>query len=282
MGIEPSSSGQLHCLRHCAIVEKKTTPSYIYVKCGHTRVTTETRYHGNVLLLLALLSFAALAQTFEVDTVKLSPPQPMGHTSISLSSGHGRVTMTNVTLKRAVMSAYSLSPNQIFGGPSWLDSANYDIVAKASTPTDDDALLMRMLQSLLADRFKLVVHHETRTMQAYSLELLKQSPKLEKADEGEDSVSVSNSSMDAKHVDMDRFAQSLSLQLDHPVVNHTGLKGAFNFKLQWEPERADGPGATDRPSIFTAVQEQLGLRLRAGRNPVDTIVVDHAEQPGQN
>lgn len=230
-------------------------------------------------LLLVLFSFAAFAQdTFEIDTVKLSPPQPMGHTSISLSSGHGRVTMTNVTLKRAVMSAYVVGPNQVFGGPSWFDSKNYDIAAKAAIPTDDDALLMRMLQSLLADRFKLVVHHETRTIQAYVLEVAKQGPKLEKTDEGEDSVSVSNSAMDAKHITMDRFADVLSRDMDHPVVNHTGLAGNFNLKLQWEPDNATGAGATDRPSMFTALQEQLGLRLRAEKSPVDVIVVDHAEQ----
>jgi len=246
------------------------------------RITSETGYYVKVPLLLVLFSCAVFAQQFEVDTVKLSPPQPMGRTSISLSSGHGRVTLTNVTLKRAVMSAYVVGPSQVFGGPSWFDSINYDIAAKAAVPTEDEALLMRMLQSLLADRFKLVVHHETRTIQAYSLEVLKQGPKLEKTAEGEDSVSISNSSMDAKHITMDQFAQFLSREMDHPVVNHTGLTGTFNFKLQWEPERADGAGASDRPSMFTAVQEQLGLRLHAEKSPVDTIVVDHAEQPSEN
>ena len=232
--------------------------------------------------LLVLFSITLFAQQFEVDTVKLSPPQPMGHTSISLSSGHGRVTMTNVTLKRAVMSAYVVGPNQVFGGPSWFDSINFDIAAKAAIPTDDDALLMRMLQALLADRFKLVVHHETRVIQAYALEVLKQGPKLEKSEAGEDSINVSRSAMDATHITLDRFVEALSRELDHPVVNHTGLTGTFNLKLQWEPERADGAGGTDRPSIFTAVQEQLGLRLHAEKAPVDTIVIDHAEQPTDN
>jgi uncharacterized protein (TIGR03435 family) len=206
----------------------------------------------------------------------------MGSTTIGVSTGHSRVTMTHVTLKRAVMSAYVVGPNQIFGGPPWFDSFPYDIVAKAPIPTDDDALLMRMLQSLLADRFKLAIHHETRTIQAYVLEVSKQGPKLEKSDEGEDSVNSSRGAMDAKHITMDRFAEVLSREMDHPVVNHTGLAGTFNLKLQWEPDGADGAGATDRPSMFTGVQEQLGLRLRAEKSPVGVIVIDHAEQPAGN
>ena len=273
----------MHCLSQSAFVEKKTPRRHPAVNCPHTRITSETGYHEKVRLLLALLSFAAFGQdTFEVDTVKLSPPQPIGGISISLSSGHGRVNMTNVTLKRAVMSAWTIGPNQIFGGPPWFDSIHFDIVAKASIPTDDDALLMRMTQVLLADRFKLTVHHETRTIQSYVLEVAKQGPKLEKAKEGEDSVSSSRGAMHAKHVTMDRFADFLSREMDHPVINHTGLAGTFNLKLQWEPELADGAGATDRPSLFTAVQEQLGLRLRAEKTPVDVIVVDHAEQPAEN
>jgi uncharacterized protein (TIGR03435 family) len=81
---------------------------------------------------------------------------------------------------------------------------------------------------------------------------------------------------------MDRFANVLSREMDHPIVNQTGLTGAFNLKLQWEPDRAEGAGTTDRPSIFTALQEQLGLRLRAEKTPLDVLVIDHAEQPEDN
>jgi uncharacterized protein (TIGR03435 family) len=142
------------------------------------------------LLIVALLSSTVFAQqttvfaqqstapVFEVDTVKRSPPQPIGNISWGVTTSRGHVIMNNVTLKRAVMSAYVVGPNQIFGGPPWLDSISWEIVGKAPTPTDDDSVLMSMLRSLLAERFKLAIHHETRAIQTYVLEVARPGAKL--------------------------------------------------------------------------------------------------------
>ena len=194
-------------------------------------------------------------------------------------TGKGRVTMTNVTLKRCVMGAWGLGPNQISGGPPWLDTERFEIVAKAEKPVDDDGILMGMLQTLLAERFKLAVHHETRTVEAFALETAKGRPKLEKAGNGESTTSNGRGLIDARAITMDRFAEVLSRQMDLPVVNHTGLQGSFNLKLEWNRENSRPELG---PSIFTAIQEQLGMRLRSQKTPIDVLVIDHAEKPTEN
>ena len=222
------------------------------------------------------------APRFEVASIKPSN-EPPGHSSAH--SHHGRVTGENITLKECIMRAYSVGPRQVADGPAWLDVDRFEIDAKAEQPTEDDGLMNAMLGTLLADRFKLVFHRETRPIEAFLLEVTKNGPKLEKASGGDSTTHTSNDgrrvSVTATNLGMDAFATVLSRRVDMPVVNRTGLEGLFNVKLEWAPEssqREPDPG----PSLFTAIQEQLGLRLRAGKAPVEVLVVDHAEKPGEN
>jgi len=225
------------------------------------------------------------AQRFEVASVKPSTADPNSFSGIK--TGHGRLDANYVTLKRCIMGAYCIGPNQIVGGPAWLDSERFEIVAKAEQLVDDDHALMVMLQSLLAERFKLAIHRETRTVVALVVEVAKNGPKLERGETGRAATTSGRGIIDAKNITMDRFAEVLSRQMDLPVINHTGLEGAFNLELQWVPENAMStkPGngaATDAgPSIFTAIQ-QLGLRLRSQKTPIDGFVIDHAEKPSEN
>jgi uncharacterized protein (TIGR03435 family) len=225
----------------------------------------------------------AFAQTqFEVASIK--PSNPGSSFSSGIATGHGKLNAENVTLKRCIIGAYGVGPSQVIGGPDWLDSDQFNIQARAGQPTDSDAELMRMLQGLLADRFHLAIHRETRPLQAYVIEVAKGGPKLEKAEGDSDRDSSTNSShgsLVAQKTSMDLFAQVIARQVDLPVVNQTGLAGAYNFKLQWTPEKElSRPDAG--PSIFTAIQEQLGLRLRAQKTPLEVIVIDHAEKPTEN
>jgi uncharacterized protein (TIGR03435 family) len=221
---------------------------------------------------------------FEVASIKPSADPTNNSTG---NSGKGRLTMTNVTLKRCIMGAYAIGPNLIVGGPDWLDSDRFVITAKAEQPVGDGEL-MAMLRTLLAERFRLAVHHESRLAPVYFLEVTKNGPKLEKS-AGEGSRSNNGRGViEARALTMDGFAQRLSRQTDLPVVNRTGLEGAYNLKLQWTPEsqRASKPGevgAVDTGiSIFTAIQEQLGLRLRPQKAPLEMLVIDHAEKPAEN
>lgn len=223
------------------------------------------------------------APRFEVASIKPSNADPG---SSGINTGHGRLAASNVTLKRCIMGAYAVGPNQVFGGPDWLESDRFEITAKAEQPVGDH-LLMAMLQTLLADRFKLTLHREAKPIQAYVLEIGKNGPKLEKGDGGDSKTNNGRGDIIATNTTMDRFAEILSRQMDLPVVNHTGLEGVFNLRLHWTPESAtpakpvDG-AAIEGPSIFTAIQEQLGFRLHAQKVPVEVLVIDHAERPTEN
>ncbi len=239
--------------------------------------------------LALVVSGAAYGQSaaprFEVASIK--PSADLSNGSSGLKTGHGRLTAINVTLKRCIMGAYGLGPNQITGGPAWLDSDRFEIEAKSERPEDGDSELMAKLQTLLGERFKLTAHREARTISAFVLELAKNGPKLEKSEDEQARTNNGRGLIDARKITMSRFAEVLSRQMDLPVVDGTNLKGVFNLKLEWTPEnaRALRPGDTSIDSglsIFTAIQGQLGLRLQSRKVATETLVIDHAEEPSEN
>jgi len=234
----------------------------------------------------AIYGQSTVAQQFEVASVK--PSSADSNSASGIKTGHGRIDAHNVTLQRCIMGAYGVGPHQISGGPDWLDSDRFEISAKAERPVNDDAVLMVMLQGLLAERFKLVFHRETKTISTFVLEVAKNGPKLEKAEAGEAGTNTSTSNtgitIAAHNTDMDSFAKILARRTDRPVINRTGLDGIYNFKLEWIPERT-GPvddAALEGAPLFTAIQAQLGLRLRSQKAPVEILVVDHVEKPSAN
>ena len=228
----------------------------------------------NRLLLLALAFTPALAaQTpvFEVASIKPHKPDPTG--SGGLSAQHGRLNFINVTVKNLITSAYELHDFQVSGGPAWIDSERYDLVAKAENDAGGKELWM-MVRPLLAERFKLAVHQETREMQVYALVVAKGGPKLQAVENGNGGLTSRLGQVSATAVPVSRLADFLAgprLQLGHPVVDRTGLSGSFTFTLQWTPD-----------DLFSALQEQLGLKLEASKGMVNVIVVDHAEKPSEN
>jgi len=244
----------------------------------------------DVVSLTLLICGMACAQTeavprFEVASVK---PAGAGRPGGGLVTGNGRLTVASETLKRCIMGAYGLGPQQITGGPPWLDSDRFEIVAKAEHPVDDDAALMEMLQTLLAERFNLSVHRETRTLSALVLEVARNGPKMEKSEEGPSSTkATSGVSVDARSITMKRFAEVLARQTGLLVIDGTGLKGSFNLKVLWRPEspRPTVTGVDDameRPTLFDALQQQLGLQLESRKMPIEILVIDHAERPSEN
>jgi uncharacterized protein (TIGR03435 family) len=231
------------------------------------------------LALLIAFACGAFAQPrFEVATIKPAKDDaPTG----GVYTGHGRMNADNVSLKRLVMGAYHVGPTQVAGGPAWFDSDRFHIVAKCPQDINDDDVLDTMEQALLADRFHLVLHRESRPLPAYVIEIAKGGPKLEKSPGGESSVTYTLNTLLARNTGMDRFAYILSRSVDLPVVNHTALEGLFNFQLRWEPD-SERTRPDAGPSLFTAIQEQLGLRLRAEKAPVEVLVIDRAEHPTEN
>jgi len=253
--------------------------------------------------------------SFEVATIRPWKPMPGPLPTVKYSPVGGAAAHATDRVHfigQAVLliaSAYNLpvaSESRIVGGPDWMGSESsnrYEIQAKIEdsryaamqtmSPAQQSEQVDLMEQSLLADRFKLKVHFEKREMPVYALVVAKGGPKLTPAESGESSKLFSaptdrGSKITAEAVTLDDFANSPLLSMGgRLVVNQTGLKGTYDFTLESGPDRPVAPdagqeGVADAPSFFTAVQEQLGLRLVPTKAPVEVIVIDHIEKPSEN
>jgi uncharacterized protein (TIGR03435 family) len=208
----------------------------------------------------------------------------IGDTGSHWRSVDGRLTMQNMSVRNIIQAAYGLKDNQ-FSGPSWLDIDRYSIEAKAETKVEEKQLLL-MLQTLLADRFKLAVHREQKMVPGYALVVAKSGLKMHPSEgQGSRSNGTANK-LTATHLDMPRLARFLERVVGLPVVDDTHVTGGFDFVLEYASERqqrADSDGVpSGLPSIFTALPEQLGLKLETRKVPLEMLVVDHAERPSDN
>jgi uncharacterized protein (TIGR03435 family) len=227
--------------------------------------------------------------TFEVASVKLSPPDAAGR-SVSHSAG-ARLVTSNATVKQLVYLAYQVMPFQVSGGPGWVESDGFDIEAKAANPKASQEQFRQMVQTLLTDRFQLKFHFATKEMPVYALRIAKNGSKLVEAKDDTPEASMRNGrgEMTGEKANMAMFASALSRPLQRKVVDETGLSGAYNFKLKFVPDEnplrptEDGAAPSiDGSSIFTALREQLGLTLKPAKGPVEVLVIDHAEKPAPN
>jgi uncharacterized protein (TIGR03435 family) len=233
----------------------------------------------------ALLFAATLlhAASFEVATIKPASPDEAGYSGED--GRNGVLKMWNVSVKRCISYAYRIPEGQILGGPKWIDELSYDILAKADHPAGESELLT-MIQPLLAERFKVQLHHETRTVPGYTLTVAKGGIKATPADPERHSFGNGGRGfIDSGASPLKTLTIRLSALLGRPVIDMTGDNRKFDFHLSWTPD--DTPAGTDsatpeRPSLFTALQEQLGLKLEAGKVSADVLVVDHAELPTEN
>ena len=249
-------------------------------------------------LLLMLVSMVAMGVLiaaapleFEVASIK---PNTIGNAGgegsarENIISTPDTLTMGNVSLASAIKWAYGLHDYQLTG-PAWLNSERYDILAKAPGPASNDQLRL-MLRTLLADRFKVTVHRQNKELPVYALLVAKNGPKLHKSqgapDGGAGVMRRNGLRMVAEKVSMPELADLLSGPLQTPVVDMTALKGRFDFTLDLSTFIAatgTGKQGDQRPPdmtniIFTAVQEQLGLTLRAQKAPIEILVVDGADK----
>jgi uncharacterized protein (TIGR03435 family) len=219
------------------------------------------------------------APAFEVASIK---PTQMTDGHVHINRDPGMLRMENVTLQDCIREAYRVTDYQI-SGEKWLGPDRYDLVAKMPAGATEDQR-PAMLRTLLAERFKLAVHRGTREMPVYLLVVAKNGPKIQAVDSHADNISSHPGYMSAEGIIMPRLAAFLSsarAQLEHTVIDHTGLSGAFTFKLEWTPDdkwSVDTAG----PSIVAALQEQLGLKLETGKTPVEILIVDHAGKPSEN
>jgi uncharacterized protein (TIGR03435 family) len=246
------------------------------------------------------------------DVISIRPNKSANNMIRMMSTPDG-ISQSNVPIKSLIASAYGVKEDLVSGGPGWVDSSSYDIEAKVAGPdvptykalTRDQRNLM--LQALLTDRFKLATHTETKELPIYELVLAKGGSKLTEAKPGDtypngfkgpDGVGHGGmmrmdgrGKLSAQGIPMANLVDILSRQLHRTVVDKTGLTGKYDFNLEYTPDdapRGDGPAHGDAapdpngPTIFTALEEQLGLHLNATKGPVKTIVIDHIDPPTEN
>jgi bla regulator protein blaR1 len=269
----------------------------------------------SALLALALIP-AALTQTagrkpvFEAATIKPADPAASGSW---FNTDPGRMDAQNWTFKSYILIAYSLRPYQLTGISGWMDSDRFDIAAKLENigdeglPSKEDPIARRQaedaririaLQALLAERFRLKFHRESKTITGYAMSLAKGGFKPAPVEGGSaPSMRYGGGHLTAKRASMAGMATFLENQLNQPVADFTQLSGFFDFTLDWSPDDMRTRSGPDSPpqssvyiasdpsktaSIFTALQEQLGLKLETKKIPVDIIVIDSAERPSGN
>jgi uncharacterized protein (TIGR03435 family) len=237
---------------------------------------------------LTLLSIAtALAQspTFDVASVKPSPPSVGDRLDINLGAfNHGVVTLTNTTLSECVQYAYGLVSEDQIDGPDWIRDRRLrvDIIAKTSPDTQLDKVLL-MTQALLAQRFHMELHREAKPVRHLELTVSRKGSKLAVSQDG---APLHPNTYGRGRLFYDRrtmhsFALLLSRQLKQPVIDLTGLAGFYDVHLEWAPDDPSGPPPSDAaplPDIYQAVEEQLGLHLESKKTPIEIIMIDRADR----
>jgi len=268
---------------------------------------------------------SAPTANYTYDVASIKPVKPSGGpVRVGLMFGPDSLSATNGTLQGLIQAAYGIQDFQISGAPDWVRSEQYDIEAKMDSavadairkldPEQRRTVRQQMLQALLADRFKLTIHRDTKELPVYALVVAKNGPKLQEAKsdatypngiKGPDGVAragmmrMGQGELTAQGVPLANLVGSLSRRLGRTVIDKTGLTGNYDFTLHWTPDESQGPmlkgadggpqGANNAaqpdssgPSIFTALQEQLGLKLESQKSLVEIIVIDQVEKPSEN
>jgi uncharacterized protein (TIGR03435 family) len=235
------------------------------------------------------------AGSVEEPPVKHGDP---GATQVLAAKAPGEgFTATNVTVKMLIQQAFDLRDDQISGGPNWLESENYNVMVNAGEASairsgaGGDALQRMTLRSLLVGRFGLAFHRASRTEPMYQLVVAEAGSRLKATTIPEGLPRVLRQEpgrITGWAASMPRLASRLSQQLGRPVIDKTGLAGEYDFTFDYAPyavnRRIDEPGVADAslPSIFTALQERLGLKLQATETTVEILVIDRVERPSEN
>jgi uncharacterized protein (TIGR03435 family) len=272
-----------------------------------------------IVLVVVVIAIPLLSQApsqgraqFEVASVKVHPP-PI--TQVGIANRGGRFVSTGFSLKMLVARGYAVPESRIAGLPAWAESERYDIEAKAPE-TSAPGQLQQMIQTMLEDRFQLKVHKETRELPVYDLTVPRNGSKLKLSTDqtpppplvpvvpspgaprqrGSAGFGITNGrfTFEGSAIPISMLVNSLQQRVDRPVIDKTGLTGLFDIKLEWVPGAeapplpfsqnpdAPPPPPVDGPSIFTAIQEQLGLRLEGAKGPLEVIVIDSAQRPAEN
>jgi uncharacterized protein (TIGR03435 family) len=256
--------------------------------------------HAGIALLLITAALAILSAqgsrdvpkqpAFDVTSVKQNTSGEIGMGGPGDRFQNGQFRLTNRPLRQLIREAFRIRrTDDLIGGPAWLDADRWDIAGKKESVSGD---VWPMVRTLLADRFKLVTHYETREVPIYALVIARRDgrlgPSLRPTAEPA-SLRIAPGLFSGRAPIAMLVDGVLSSAVQRAVVDRTGLTGAYEIELHWTPDGppalpgdAPPPPASDAPSIFTALQEQLGLKLESDRGPVQVLVIDHVERPTED
>jgi uncharacterized protein (TIGR03435 family) len=246
------------------------------------------------LLLLVGLAVAgrfACGQASHFDVVSITPSTAPNTNKSFRMAADGGFRAGNYSLKDLIRLGWDVRDFQISGGPGWLDKDRYNIQVKPDAPfnghtADGEVKQREMIQAMLRERFHLQLHQQTKEMNVYYLVAPAGPSKLKRTGDARDlgtQMGDGNGQMWARKFDMTLFAKYLGGELGLPVLDQTGLPGVYDFELSWSPDDVKKKDESDtRPSMITAVKEQLGLELKRSKGPVETVVVDSAEKASAN
>jgi len=233
--------------------------------------------------------------SFDVAAIHQHISEPHEHNSIWSSDTDSHFRAANVSLIGLIHWAYQMPETRIINAPVWAGSTHFNIEASSDASVDekmshlnsDTGSLQKetMVRTLLADRFKLAAHSETRELPVYELVVAKGAPKL-----GETKREGTTINHGRAHIQVEGanslaiLAEELSKEVGRPVLDKTGIAGRYDLEVRWTPDNimASSASADAPPSIFTALEEQLGLKLKSAKAPVPVLVIDHAEMPSEN
>ena len=246
---------------------------------------------------------------YEVVSIKPSKPASGGRIRIGISNTADGLTAENSTVQSLINEAYGTQDFQISGSPSWLTSEMYDVDAKMDravtdavqklAPVERKLVRQKMLQAVLASRMKLIIHRDSKEVPVYNMVIANNVTKLREANPDDNYPNgfktadgrtgrgmmniedgIGEKTMTAQGVAIANLVETLSGLTGRTVVDKTALTGRYDFTLKWKPD--DSQADTNGPSLFTAIREQLGLKLESGKGSVEIIVIDHVERPSGN
>jgi uncharacterized protein (TIGR03435 family) len=237
-----------------------------------------TKVRAVLAFLAVAVAFGEIRPAFEVASVKrVRDYSPLATMNGDIS--HGRLTLNNAHIKQMIAVAYEIQSVRIEGGPGWIDSDQFEILARAEDPETTDKQVRVMLQALLEERFKLRIHRETKILPSYTLRTTPGGARLEQAQqEGTDrcdrTMEAGRYELECRHVQIVTLTNALAILLRGPVVDQTGLKGDYDFVLSWEGD--------DPYSAVPDAMEKFGLKLEMKKVPTEVLVIDSVERPSDN
>jgi uncharacterized protein (TIGR03435 family) len=273
-------------------VEKFATKIFGKVQNTMTKNTFRAAFViGTLLISMAFSRTSGIdPPAFDAASVRLSAADERAAAAEFLPGGRFR---SNIALRYVIERAYDIEDYQLQGDPAWVKTERYAIEAKTDSPATDDQLRL-MVQAMLASRFGLKIRRETRDLPVYALVVGKNGPKLTAAAdatqcEGHGCFGIGKGSFSAKGATMPWTAKVLNRIMDRPVLDKTQLSGNYDFVLHFDPSTASSPMMaavttedSSQGSIFTVIQEQIGLKLDPRKEPVEVLVIDHVERPSGN